>query len=95
MKTKLFILVSFLSIFVLFSTNIVLAETSTNPQDHSYRISASDKISIRVFNEENLNLETTIGNSGIISYPLLGDLNVKGLTLSEVESLITRGLKGP
>jgi len=61
----------------------------------SYRLSASDKISIRVFNEENLNLETRLGNSGVISYPLLGELNIKGLTVAEVETLITNQLKGP
>ena len=61
----------------------------------TYRLAPSDKISIRVFNEDNLSLETTLGNSGIISYPLLGELKIKGLTLNEVEELITRKLKGP
>ena len=61
----------------------------------TYRLAPSDKISIRVFNEENLSLETTLGNSGIISYPLLGELKITGLTLNEVEDLITRKLKGP
>ncbi|MDH3325367.1 MAG: polysaccharide export protein [Gammaproteobacteria bacterium] len=72
-------------------------QNTENPQKQtqSYRLAASDKISIRVFNEENLNLETTLGNTGIISYPLLGDLKLKGLTLNEIESLITKGLKGP
>ena len=72
-----------------------VSSKNTSSQDETYRLSASDKISIRVFDEENLNLEATIGNTGIISYPLLGDLQIKGLTLNEVEALITQGLKGP
>jgi len=75
----------------LFNPISTIAEESSK----NYRLSASDKISIRVFNEENLNLETRLGNSGIISYPLLGEIDVRGLTLREVEIVITAGLKGP
>ena len=94
MKNILNSLTGFVFIISLLFSGFAFSE-GENTVDQSYRLSASDKISIRVFNEENLNLETTLGNSGVISYPLLGDLKVKGLTLSEVESLITRGLKGP
>jgi len=77
------------------NTSPDLKKTTEHSKNQTYRLSASDKIGIRVFNEEDLDLETTLGNTGIISYPLLGELNIKGLTLNEVESLITRQLKGP
>jgi len=40
-------------------------------------------------------VQTRIGESGVISYPFLGSLNVKGLTVGELEQVIVKGLKGP
>jgi len=94
-KLKTRSLFFFFFLFVLLCVLWGNVTATENTATQTYRLSASDKISIRVFNEENLSLETTLGNSGVISFPLLGELNIKGLTLSEVESLITRKLKGP
>ncbi|MDH5258601.1 MAG: polysaccharide export protein [Gammaproteobacteria bacterium] len=85
----------FQSLFFSILMLLPILSVGDDSQGQTYRLSDSDKISIRVFNEDNLSLDTTLGNSGVITYPLLGELKLKGLTLSEVESLITRGLKGP
>jgi protein involved in polysaccharide export with SLBB domain len=60
-----------------------------------YRLGAGDLISISVFDETNLSLEVRIGLSGQISYPLLGDVVVSGLTPKLLEQKLTIGLKGP
>jgi protein involved in polysaccharide export with SLBB domain len=60
-----------------------------------YRLGAGDLISISVYDEADLSLEVRIGLSGQISYPLLGDVVVSGLTPKLLEQKLTSGLKGP
>jgi len=61
----------------------------------TYRLGPGDLIQIRVFNEEDLDMDVRLGSSGVISYPFLGDLKIDGLTVGDVEKVITKGLKGP
>lgn len=62
----------------------------------SYRLGAGDAISIRVYGEPDLSLEEVkIGDTGNISFPFLGNINVLGQTPKEVEHTLTKGLKGP
>jgi polysaccharide biosynthesis/export protein VpsN len=57
-----------------------------------YTLSTGDKIKILVYGENDLTLEITLDDDGIISYPFLGDIMVKGLSLGEVENKIKAGL---
>ncbi|WP_407080244.1 polysaccharide biosynthesis/export family protein [Alteromonas aquimaris] len=59
-----------------------------------YRLGVGDKISISVFGQPDLSMETRLPDIGKINYPFLGELELVGLTLSEVENLIYQGLKG-
>ncbi|TKB48198.1 polysaccharide export protein [Ferrimonas sediminicola] len=59
-----------------------------------YRLSSGDTISIHVYGEDDLTLQTRLGESGVINYPYLGVIKVKGLTVAELESRIVSGLKG-
>ncbi|NMH60504.1 polysaccharide export protein [Alteromonas sp. MYP5] len=59
-----------------------------------YRLGVGDKISISVFGQPDLSLETRLPDIGKINYPFLGELELVGLTLSDVENLIFQGLKG-
>ncbi len=59
-----------------------------------YRLGVGDKISISVFGQKDLSMETRLPDIGKINYPFLGELELVGLTLSEVEKLIYQGLKG-
>jgi len=63
-------------------------------QSNSYHLSTGDKLRIQVFNEDDLKLETLIGEEGNISYPFLGDVKVNGLTIPELEAKIAKGLRG-
>ncbi len=66
----------------------------TNVKD-SYRLGAGDEIAIRVFGEEDMDVKTRLGEAGTINFPLLGEIQVRGLTAGEMEQLIIKGLKGP
>ena len=60
----------------------------------SYLLGAGDKVSIKVFGQDDLEIETLLGNSGKINYPFLGSIAIAGLTVKQVESFIEKGLKG-
>ncbi|MEP5764902.1 MAG: polysaccharide biosynthesis/export family protein [Halieaceae bacterium] len=61
----------------------------------SYSLGAGDRIYIQVYGEEELSVEALLNDAGSFSYPFLGELNAKGLTVSQLEGLIIDGLKGP
>lgn len=61
----------------------------------SYRLSSGDVVSIRVFGEDELSLDKIrLSDAGTISYPILGEIKVGGMTVGELEQLIESGLKG-
>jgi protein involved in polysaccharide export with SLBB domain len=60
----------------------------------SYILGPGDKISIKVFGQEDLSIESFLGNSGNLNYPFLGDVKVTGLSIKQLELFITKGLKG-
>lgn len=59
-----------------------------------YPIGPGDKIKIQVFGEPDLSVETLVGDSGTVSYPFLGEINVKGKTVLQIEDDITKRLRG-
>jgi protein involved in polysaccharide export with SLBB domain len=64
------------------------------PTDNDYRLGPGDRIIIKVFGEEDLSMDVRLNDTGRLNYPFLGELVVQGLTVTELEQLITRGLKG-
>lgn len=61
----------------------------------SYHLGSGDVISIQVFGEEDLSREKIrLSDAGTISYPVLGEIRVLGLTAGELEQLVTNGLRG-
>jgi polysaccharide export outer membrane protein len=59
-----------------------------------YILGAGDKIAIKVFGQEDLSIESFLGNSGSVNYPFLGEVKVAGLSIKQVELAISQGLKG-
>ncbi|PCI50771.1 polysaccharide biosynthesis/export family protein [Thalassolituus oleivorans] len=74
---------------------VVLFSFSSFAEDGSYRLGAGDLITISVYDEPDLSQEVRIGLSGDISYPLLGNVRVAGLSPKELEQKLVSGLKGP
>src|SRR6202047_2966069 len=63
------------------------------PTDSDYKLGPGDRIIIKVFGEEDLSMDVRINDTGRLNYPFLRELVVQGLTVTELEQLITRGLK--
>jgi len=63
--------------------------------EESYKLGPGDRIIIDVFGEDDLSMEVMLNDNGVLNYPFLGELSVGGLSLGELERMITSGLKGP
>lgn len=60
-----------------------------------YKLSTGDVISITVYGEDDLKKEKTrLTDAGTISYPVLGEIEVRGKTVGDLEKMITEGLRG-
>jgi polysaccharide export outer membrane protein len=61
----------------------------------TYKLGSGDMISIRVLGEDDLRREKVrLSDAGTISFPILGEIRVKGMTVGALEDYITKGLKG-
>ncbi|WP_439466504.1 polysaccharide export protein EpsE [Roseateles sp. NT4] len=58
-----------------------------------YRLGAGDVIRIVVYQNPDLTLETRVSETGVVSFPLLGNVRIGGLGVSAAEKLIADGLK--
>lgn len=54
-----------------------------------YILGPDDVLEIKVLNEENWNATVTVSSDGFITYSLLGDLRVDGLTTEQLDAQIT------
>ncbi len=81
----------FYRLLLLFALLVCGEASADQPMD--YRLGAGDSIHISVFRNPNLTLDARVSESGIITYPMLGELAVGGLTLDEAERKIAFALK--
>lgn len=58
-----------------------------------YRLGAGDVVRIVVYQNPDLTLETRVSETGVVSFPLLGNIRLGGLGISAAEKLIADGLK--
>lgn len=78
---------TFVKIFIL----LVVSTCTVSQEIEHYKLAADDVISISVFNEPDLSLDKVrVASNGSISMPLIGQVQVKGLTIDQVELKITR-----
>ena len=83
-----------LLIFGFLAASIAIAQSGVDSLSR-YQLGSGDVISITVFGEDDLKLQKIrLTDAGTISYPVLGELGVLGLTVGELEKVITDGLKG-
>lgn len=79
---------------VLCSLFLVRMSLAADSGPSHYRLGTGDVISVAVFDEKDLSLEKIrLGDSGVVSYPMLGDIQVKGLTVLELQQKLTAGLR--
>ena len=60
---------------------------------HDFMLGAGDSIHITVFRNPELTLDIRVNADGTITYPLLGAVQVGGLSVSDAEARIAKGLK--
>lgn len=61
----------------------------------SYRLAAGDVITIRVFGEDDFTKEKIrLNDAGSVSFPAIGEIQVLGRTIGDLERIIVNGLKG-
>jgi protein involved in polysaccharide export with SLBB domain len=89
-------LASRLILFACLSLATVLAWGQAEEESLSqYKLSTGDVISITVYGEDDLNKDRIrLTDAGTVSYPILGEIQVRGKTVGELEKLITEGLRG-
>ena len=62
--------------------------------DSGYPLNAGDSIRIHVYGEPDLSFaEILIGQDGVVAYPFLGEINLAGMTVSELRDTLIAGLK--
>jgi protein involved in polysaccharide export with SLBB domain len=60
----------------------------------SYTLNTGDHVQVTVFEEPDLSISAILDDTGAISYPLLGEVQVRGLTARQLATRITEGLRG-
>ncbi|MGH1438519.1 MAG: polysaccharide biosynthesis/export family protein, partial [Cellvibrionaceae bacterium] len=70
------------------SANTTVAKANTG----DYRVGAGDTVSIAVTGESELTMDVLLNDGGTFSYPYLGQLTVLGMTLSEIQQMLTEKL---
>ncbi|MEO8383927.1 MAG: polysaccharide biosynthesis/export family protein [Betaproteobacteria bacterium] len=60
-----------------------------------YKLGVGDVISVQVIGEDDLKREKIrLSDAGTLSFPYLGEIRVRGMTVGALEEYITNGLKG-
>lgn len=87
-----------LALFALAATAPVAAQVTapqaarTSPES-AYTIGSSDVLQVIVWKEPDLTREVTVRIDGMITVPLLGDLQAAGRTTGQLAATLTQGLK--
>jgi polysaccharide export outer membrane protein len=60
--------------------------------DFEFRVGPDDVLEISVWRDESLSRDVIVPPDGIISFPLIGDINVNNMTISELRAQVTKKL---
>src|SRR5437868_11183018 len=67
---------------------IQVAGTVSAADAPAYKLGTGDKVRVTVFNEKDLSGDFDVNDQGVIALPLIGQVPVRGKSLSEVETTI-------
>lgn len=62
------------------------------PQPEEFRLGPADKISIKVWRHDDLNMDVTIAPDGSITYPLVGRIEVSGMTYPDLVQTLEKAI---
>lgn len=76
-------------------TNALPPEAVVNAPGSSqeYRLGAGDAIAVQVYQSPDLSLELRVSENGLVTYPLIGNVQLGGLSLTEAEKTIADALR--
>lgn len=80
-------------LFALCCSLVLPAQTWAQDSNPDYRLSPGDQIRVQVFQNAELTVETRISESGVIRYPLIGSIQLAGLSLASAETKIADALR--
>ena len=80
------------SVILIASWFLVLLGGDAHAQVGSYVLGVGDSISIQVFDEQELSGTFTVGEGGVIDYPLVGRVEVAGQTVASFDQSLTAEL---
>lgn len=66
---------------------------SRDPGGGLFRLGAGDVLNVSIWKNKELSTSVTVRPDGMITYPLVGEIEVNGLTVGEVEERLTKLLK--
>ena len=61
--------------------------------NQDYRLGPGDAIGVQVYQSPDLSVDARVAESGVINYPLVGSIQLGGLTISEAEKKIADALR--
>jgi polysaccharide export outer membrane protein len=71
----------------------LLSRAQVSDAQRDYVLGAGDVIRVSVYQNADLTLETRVAESGSISFPLLGQIKLGGLSVPKAEKVIADGLR--
>lgn len=77
----------FLFAFTFACPSLVFAEKTAE-----YKADVSDILNVAVLQPDKLEMELTVSPDGTVTFPYIGSVEVKGLTMMEIQDKIQRGL---
>ena len=71
-----------------FCATLASAQNGAAAAAPEYKLSPGDAIKVQVYQNPDLTMEARASESGTISYPLVGSVNVGGMTIPDAEKRI-------
>src|SRR4051812_42637258 len=90
MKKSVFLTLLFAFTFAFTSTRLAAETPAPAEVFQSYKVGIGDLLRVEVYDEEDLTREVRVLTDGTLSLPLIGTIHAAGLTISELESTVTR-----
>jgi polysaccharide export outer membrane protein len=89
---RLVLAASFLLLSVMTSVQAQVSAPAA-PPNADYRLGPGDAIGVQVFQSPDLSVDARVSENGVISYPLVGSVQLGGLSIAEAEQKIADALR--
>lgn len=82
-----------LTLTLLFGVAAPVDMAAADTADSGYRINGGDLLHISVYGEQNLNQDVAVQPDGGIAFPLVGNIDARGMTLRDLQTKIADSLR--